>query len=141
MGMHNNIFNDSAIKLYNEIPKKIISWITILISILIIFIFISIIKFNTYVNYLGIYKNERVIIKKSYSSINKGDNLYINGKKYKYKVIKIKDDSIILNVKLDKNLKIDNNILKINMFKGRTNLLDIIRKKIKEVFYVEKNKW
>ena len=137
--MHDNMFNDSAIVLYNKVPKKIISWITILISVLFFLFLISLLKFNIYVNYLGIYKNERVIIKKSYSSINKSDNLYINGKIYDYEVIEINQDNIILKINLDKNLKINNNVLVINMLKSRTNLFEIIKRKWKEVFYYEKN--
>lgn len=127
-----DIFNDSAIILERKVPKKIKSWITILISLLILFVFISFIKFNTYEDYTGLYLNKQVIIYSNQFPLN--NKLYIEGKKYTYNIISINDNKVILDIELDNNLKVDNNVLRINLLKDRTTIFNILKKKWKDVF-------
>mgnify|MGYP003302592715 CR=1 FL=1 len=133
-----DIYNDSAIILERKTPKSIISWITILILVLIVFIIFSFIPFNIYKNYSGYInidnKNTYLIIslEKSDFPIVKNNILYIHNKCYKYKIISIKDNIVTLDVKLDDNLKIENNIVLINVLKEKTTLYKIIKNKIKK---------
>lgn len=135
-----DIYNDSAIILERKTPKSIISWITILILVLIVFIIFSFIPFNIYKNYSGYInidnKNTYLIInfKKSDFPIGKNNILYIHNKYYKYKIINIKDNTVTLDVKLDDNLKIENNIVLINILKEKTTLYKIIKNEIKKGF-------
>lgn len=133
------IFNDSAIILQKKVPKRIISWITILITSFIIFILISFIKFNFYKSYIAIYQNGKVVLNGNVSSLKKDDKLYIEHKQYKYKIINIESNKIFIDINLDDNLKINNNILNVNILKGKTSLFEIIKNKWKEVLFYERN--
>ena len=135
-----DIYNNSAIILNNKIPKKIISWITILVLILVIFIIFSFIPFNIYKSYFGYIKIEN---NNAYLIANLEDGdfpviknkiLYINGQKYEYEFIGIEDKELILKIELDESLKIDNNIVRANILKTRTTLFKIIKNKIKKGF-------
>lgn len=134
------IFNNSASILNKKVPNRIISWITILILLLILFIFSLFISFNKYKTYFGRVKGGYVEVYNYDFPINKKDKLYIERNLYDYKIINIEKDKIILDIKLDNNLNIDNNILVINILKGRTKLINIIKNKWKDVFSNEKIK-
>lgn len=136
------IYNDSAIILEKKTPKKIISWITILIILTIIFIIISFIPFNLYktkVGYVNIVDNNSYIVLPNNESdfpVHKNQKLYIKDKKYNYKIVKLESDKLILKINLDNNLKIQNNVLALNILKYRTTLFKIIKNKIKKGFEI-----
>ena len=137
-----DIYNDSAIILEKKTPKKIISWITILIILTILFVVFSFIPFNIYkplFGYVDITNNSSYLIldfDKSDFPFNKNNELYIKSKKYDYKVVRIEENKLILNVNLDNNLKVQNNIVTANVLKNRTTLFNIIKNKIKKGFGV-----
>ena len=135
-------FEYSKLKLINENPSKVISWITILIVTLVLFLIFSIfLKYNIYKNYIGYIDindnyNLKIYVDQSSFPLNKKDKLYINNKKYKYKIIKINllDNyyEILIDCKLDKNLLINNNIINLRFKKGSTTLITEIINKLKE---------
>ena len=137
-----DIYNDSAIILEKKTPKKIISWITILFILLCLFVVFSIIPFNIYKPFIGkvnVTNNKSYIVLK----INQRDfpitldnKLYIKNKEYNYQVVSIEEDVVLLNVNLDDDLKIQNNILNVNILKDRTTIFKIIKNKIKKGFDV-----
>ena len=118
-----DIYNDSAIILNRKTSKKIFSWITILIMLTILFIIFSFVPFNIYkvfVGYVNIDKNNSYIILNLNDSdfpIDKKNKLYIKNKEYSYKI-----------------MKIDGNIVSVNILKDRTTLFKIIINKIKKGF-------
>ena len=60
-----DIYNDSAIILEKKTPKKIISWITILIILTLLFVLFSFLPFNIYkplVGYVDIVDNSSYLI-------------------------------------------------------------------------------
>ena len=126
--------------LERKIPRSIISWITILIIIIVVSLIFINIPFNIYKNFNGYifkYKNNfyiEVLINKSDFPINKNDTLYIKNKKYSYKVINIDRKENILSLKLDDNIKIDNNIVRVNIKKDRTTVFNILKNIIKKGF-------
>ncbi|MBE6139651.1 MAG: hypothetical protein E7174_04060 [Firmicutes bacterium] len=137
-----DIYNDSAIILDKKIPKKIISWITILIILMILFVVFSFVPFNiykTFVGYIYIEDNNSYVvlsINESDFPINKNNKLYIQNKKYDYEVVMIQEDKLVLNINLDDNLKIQDNQVLLNILKNRTTLFEIIKNKIKRGFGV-----
>ena len=126
--------------LERKIPRSIISWITILIIIIVVSLIFINIPFNIYKNFNGyIFKYEnnfyiQVLVNKSDFPINKKDTLYIKNKKYSYKVINIDRKENILSLKLDDNIKIDNNIVRVNIKKDRTTVFNILKNIIKKGF-------
>ena len=137
-----DIYNDSAIILEKKTPKKIISWITILIILTILFVVFSFIPFNIYkplYGYVDITNNSSYLILDINNSdfpVNKNNELYIKNKKYNYKIVKIEEDKLILSANLDNNLKIQNNIITANILKNRTTIFKIVKNKIKKGFGV-----
>lgn len=129
-----DIFNNSAIILEKKVPKRIVSWITILISLTIVLIFLCFYKFNIYVKYVGIYKDNTLIISNSFFPLNKNNRLYIENKKYDYEIIDILSDEVILKIKLNNNLKINKNKLNVYIFKYKKNIYTIIKNKWKDAF-------
>ena len=124
-------------------PKFIISWITILITILILSLIFINIPFNTYKSFNGFEKDFqtnhtikkfyiRLLINKSDFPVNKKDTLYIKDKKYKYKVINIDRKKYILDLKLDESIKINNNIVKVNIKKEKITVFKILKNKIRK---------
>lgn len=134
-----NVFVFSKLKLMNEKPSKVISWITILCFLVIIFLIINIFfKYNVYSNYIGYIKdnNIRIIMDDNSFPIKKDYKLYIGKKKYDYKVLNIEKKEeyyeLLINCKLDKKLLIDNNILMVRFKIKKTTLFRIIVDKIKK---------
>ena len=119
-------------------PKFIISWITILITILILSLIFINIPFNTYKSFNGYifeYNKKfyiRLLINKSDIPVNKKDTLYVKDKKYKYKVINIDRKKYILDLKLDESIKINNNIVKVNIKKEKITVFKILKNKIRK---------
>lgn len=136
-----DIFNNSAIIMNRKTPKKIISWITILLLLIITILIFSFIPFNIYKRNIGvvfIYNNEYFVDLKLENNdfpIYKNKKLYINNDLYKYEVIKIDNNSVILKINLNEEHKIDGNILNMVILDNRTTLMNIIKFKIKRWFY------
>ncbi len=132
-----DIYNNSAIILYRKIPPKIISWITILIILLVLFIIFSFVPFNVYkpsTGYVKVESDESYLILNSDLPISKNYKLYIKNKLYDYEIIDIIDGQVILKLSLDDDLKIDKNIIRVNILKDRTTIFNIIKNKIKKGF-------
>lgn len=126
--------------LERKMPKSIVSWITILIIFLIVSLIFINIPFNTYKSFNGyIFRYEdnfyiQVLVNKSDFPINKKNTLYIKNKKYNYKVLNIDRKENILSLKLEDSIKIDNNIVKVNIKKGKTTVFNILKNIIKKGF-------
>ena len=137
-----DIYNDSAIILEKKTPKKIVSWITILVILLILFVVFSMVPFNVYKPFIGKVNitNNRTLVRLdlNYSGfpVNRYNKLYIKNKEYSYKVVSIEDNSLLLDINLDESLKIQNNIVNVNILKDRTTIFKIIKDKIKKGFDV-----
>ena len=136
-----DIFNNSAIIMNRKTPKKIISWITILLLLIITILIFSFIPFNIYKRNIGvvfIYNNEYFVDLKLENNdfpIYKNKKLYINNDLYKYEVIKIDNNNVILKINLNEEYKIDGNILNMVILDNRTTIMNIIKFKIKRWFY------
>lgn len=135
-----DIYKDSSIILDRAIPSKIISWITILIALILLFIVFSFLPFNIYKSMIGevniVDNDSYIILSQEYSDfpVNINNKLYIKDKKYNYEVVKIEEDKTIIKVDIEDDLKIQNNIVIINILKNRTTLFKIIKNKIKKGF-------
>ena len=135
-----DIYNDSAIILNNKTPSIIKSWIIILIILSLLFISISFIPFNIYKNFTGyvIIDNDKSYININMNEtdfpISKKDIMYIKNDKYKYKIMIIEDNNIILKVNLKEDIKINNNVVIVNILKERTSIFKILKDKIKKGF-------
>lgn len=126
--------------LNRKMPKSIISWITILIIFMIVSLTLINIPFNIYKSFNGyIFEDKnnfyiKVLVNKSDFPINNKNTLYIKDKKYKYKIININKDEYILDLKLDNSIKIDNNIVIVNIKKEKTTVFNILKNKLKKGF-------
>ena len=135
-----DIYNNSAIILNNKIPSFINSWIIILIIISLLFIVISFIPFNIYSTYSGVViENDKEFyislnLEKFDFPINKNNKLYIKDKNYKYEILNIEDNNVLISINLNDDIKINNNIVVVNVLKNRTTLFKIIKNKIKKGF-------
>ncbi len=130
-----DIYNNSSVILSRKVPKKIISWVTILCSFLIfIIIFGTFIKFSKYENTIGIVNGNTLTVLLEPNKLNNIKNkLFIKNKQYEFKVKSISKDYVISNNKnyyelildldLDEEYKINNNILEISIELEKTTLL------------------
>lgn len=136
--MENNVFNVSAYKLRTSNPPKINSYITILLLMIIIFIIILFIPYHRYDRYMSYVNNNQLVIIVDNNYFNdKNKELYIDGKKYNYKIEKISDKyiensqvyyEIFVSIELPKKLNINNNVIEVAYRSSQTNLLkEIIR--------------
>ncbi len=135
-----DIYNNSAKILESKTPSAIISWITILVILLIMMMILFLIPFNIYKKYTAYVNIENdktylnLLLKESDFPFNKNDKLYIKNDSYKYEIVKISDGVVTLVVNLSENLRVDNNILSVNVLKERTTVFEIIEKVIKKGF-------
>ena len=137
-----NVFAYSKLKLMNEKPSKIITWINILLLSLILFIILSIfLKYNIYSTHIGYIEitdnyNLKVIVDNTSLPIKKNYKLYIDNKQYNYKIIKIDKLSgyseILISAKLDNKVLINNNIVTVRFKKNKTTIMNELIKKIKK---------
>ena len=137
-----DVFKNSKMKIMYSSPSRIISWITIVLVIIVSFFIISIsYRYNTYIeviSYVNINEkyNIRGIIEKKDMPIKKNYKLYIEGKRYEYEIVDIKEYDnyyeLFIKCKVDKNLLINNNLLTLNFVKNKTTLMNEIIKKIKK---------
>ncbi len=135
-------FEYSKLKLMNEEPSKVISWITILLILLCLFILFSIFfKYNLYEQYPGIIElndhyNVKLYVDKKIFPLKKNYKMYLDDKKIKYSVYKINDTGtyyeLFLDCQLDDNLLINNNLVTIKIKKRQTTLLKEIIRKIRK---------
>lgn len=134
---HIDIYNNSAIILNKKTPKKVISWITILSILIIILIILFSIPFNIYKTYNGYITIEKetpyliLMVTVSDFPINKTNTLYIKKDKYDYEIIDVEEDKIVLKVNLKDEIKIEGNIVTLNILKDRTTVFNILKNKIK----------
>ena len=131
-----DIYNNSGFILNKDISFFEKSWIIILISLIILFIIIMFIPFNVYKNYNAYIENNSMylILENKDFPINKNDKLYIENNLYKYEIISINNNIVNIDIKLNKDINIENNTFKVNVLKDRTSLLKIIENKIKKGF-------
>ena len=135
-----DIYNNSAMILDSKTPSSIISWITIVIILSFLLLIVLLIPFNIYKPYYGtlniIDGNVLFITKLEYSDFpsSKNKRLYIKNTMYNYEVVSIDDDYLKFKIDLDDNLKVNGKTLIINILEDRTNLINIILKKLKKGF-------
>ena len=131
-----DIYNNSGFILNKDISFYEKSWIMILISLIILFITIMFIPFNIYKTYNGYIEDNYVclILENNDFPVNKNNKLYIENNLYKYKIVRIEKNIVIIDVKLKEDVNIENNIFKVNVLKSRTTLLRLIKNKIKKGF-------
>lgn len=137
-----NVFEYSKLKLINEKPSKVISWITILSIFIVLTLFISLfIHFHIYSTYTGYIDinddyNLRVIVDKNIFPIKDKYALYVENKKCDYQIKNIVYHNqyyeILIKCKLDKKLLINNNVVTVRFRKYKTTLMKEFIKKIKK---------
>jgi len=137
-----DVFKNSKMKIMYSSPSRIISWITIVLVIIVSFFIISIsYRYNTYIeviSYVNINEkyNIRGIIEKKDMPIKKNYKLYIEGKRYEYEIVDIKEYDnyyeLFIKCKVDKNLLINNNLVTLNFIKNKTTLMNEIIKKLRK---------
>ena len=131
-----DIYNNSGFILNKDISFFEKSWIIILVSLIILFIIIMFIPFNIYNTYNAYIENSSVylILEKDDFPVNKNNKLYIENNLYKYKIININNNIVVIDIKLKEDINIEGNTFKVNVFKSRTSLFKIIKNKIKKGF-------
>lgn len=131
-------YNMSMFLFNSMLPKKAISWITILIIVFIIFIIFANIPYAKYKNYIGyidcIDNNYYIKINLEESDFPFINNnyLYIMGKKQKYKIVSISNNIVTIKTKLDKNYLISNNKVLLSILNNKISLLELFIKKVKK---------
>jgi len=131
-----DIYNNSDFILNKDISFFEKSWIVILISLIILFMIIIFIPFNIYKTYNGYIQNNfvYVMLESNDFPVNKNNKLYIENNLYKYEIISIDNNVVVIDIKLKEDINIENNTFKVNVLKSRTSLLKIIKNKIKKGF-------
>jgi len=131
-----DIYNNSDFILNKDISFFEKSWIVILISLIILFMIIIFIPFNIYKTYNGYIQNNfvYVMLESNDFPVNKNNKLYIKNNLYKYEIISIDNNVVVIDIKLKEDINIENNTFKVNVLKSRTSLLKIIKNKIKKGF-------
>jgi hypothetical protein len=134
-----DIYNNSAVILNDKTPDFINAWLIILVILCLLFIEILFIPFNMYSAYNGhIIESDKesyisLNLEKSDFPISKNNKLYIKDKSYRYKILGIEGNNILISIKLD-DIKINNNIVVVNILKNRTTLYKMIKNKMKKGF-------
>ncbi len=135
-----DIYNNSAIILNNKTPNFIITWIIIIAILSLFIVVIMVIPFNIYNKYNGYIILEdnnsyiNLIVNKNDFPLYKNKKLYIEKEKYKYKIINVNDNNVLIKINLKEDIKINNNVVSVNVLKDRTTMLKIIKNKIKKGF-------
>lgn len=134
-----NVFVFSKLKLMNERPSKVKSWIIIIGILFVMFLIASMfIRIKIYSKNVGYVDDNiiRIVLNKDSFPINKNNKLYIGNKQYKYKVLKIESSNgyyeLLIDCKIDKKLHIKNNIITVRFKKGEKTLWKIIVEKLKK---------
>lgn len=136
-----NVFKNSKMRIMYINPSRIISWISIVSIFMFIFIIISLFyRFNVYISVFSYVDNKdkyniRAIIDRKIMPFKKNYELYIEGRRYKYEVIEIKEYDtyyeLFLNCNLDKELLINNNLITLNFVKRKSTLMNEFIKKLR----------
>lgn len=131
-----DIYNNSGFILNKNISFFEKSWIIILISLIILFTIFMFIPFNIYKTYNGYIEDNYMylVLENNDFPVNKNNKLYIENNLYKYKIISIENNVVVIDIKLKEDINIENNTFKVNVLKDRTNILKILKKKIKKGF-------
>ena len=133
-----DIYNNSAMILNKKTPKQVYSWITILILLIVILIILFSIPFNVYKTYIGNLimddNNSYIKLSLNYSDfpITNKNKLYIKDDVYNYEIININELEVLLKVNLKEELKINNNIIVVNVVKNRATVFKVLKQKIKK---------
>jgi hypothetical protein len=145
-----DVFNNSSIILERKTPSKIVSWITIIISAIVIFLFISIFyKYNEYLYYVGtVVKQEEGFYVKLYIEADKIVNFYnnelvIDNDKIDYKIISISDDyyhiepgtevyEVVIDCLTNEQSMINSNLVELRFKKPKVTFMNKIIEKIKK---------
>lgn len=139
-----DIYENSSIILLRKIPAKIVSWITLLIAaIIFIIIFTPYFKLKKHDNYIGIFKDDKILLLVEKNNINTIKNSFVlENKKYIFSIDSISQEyviiddknyyEVVLNADLEDKYKINNNILNISIEREETTLFDEIIKFFKE---------
>lgn len=139
------MYQNSNIVTMRKVPVKICSWITILILSTALFVIFSLtFKYKKYLkydavvnnNYVELYIDENFFIKSS------SDKVLINNKEYHYDVVALEEYSynmgeveywkIMLDIDLPKNLKVENNRLRLEFLDKETTFYNNVLEKIKK---------
>ena len=126
------MYNNSSFILKGKLPNIINSWILVLKIVLVLFIIFMFIPYNTYNNYIGcviVEKNNTYILLQKDTPLNK--NLYIEGKKYKYKIVDTKD-VIKIQLDLEESLRVNSLYVNINIRSDKKTLFKVLKNKIKK---------
>lgn len=126
------MYSSSEFILKYKLHSIVNSWILVLKIILllfIIFMFIPYSTYHTYIGYVSIKDNQSYIFLEKDTSLNK--NLYINGKKYKYKIVE-NNDYIKIKLDLEDSLKIDSLYLNVDIESDRKTLFKVLKNNIKK---------
>lgn len=135
-----NIYNDSAIILSKKIPKSSKIWIIMVLFFFLTLTVIFSIPFNKYKTFIGqvIINNDisylSIKLEKCDFPINKSNKLFIKRSEYHYEIESIEENQVILKLKLDESLKIDNNYMLVNILSDRTTIIEIIKENLKKGF-------
>lgn len=127
-----NAFNNSRVMIERKTPKKIISWITILIIITVLFICISVFyKYRKYNTYSALILKDDYVYLKIYSQDLPNSEMYIYNKKVDYKVISNDFESTLVKCDLKGDYLITGNPIKIYFKGGYTTLFNEIKNKLR----------
>ena len=131
-----DIYNNSGFIINKNISFYEKSWIIVLISLISLFIIFMFIPFNIYKTYNGYIEDNYMylILENKDFPVNKSNKLYIDNNLYKYKIISIENNIVVIDIELDEDINIENNTFKVNVLKSRTSILKIIKNKIKKGF-------
>lgn len=125
-----------------KLPTKIYSWTIILILSLLVGIFICYkFKFEYFYHNSSIYKNNTlsfIVYKSDLEKITSNHKIIINKKEYNYKILNISEAminninlepyfEILIDTKLENNLKIENNIVKFKIKYDVKNGFEIVK--------------
>ena len=137
-----NAFSYSKLKIMEEKPLIIKYWINTLIIILVLFIILSTkVHYKVYSNYIAYIENNnsynlKIIINDYNFPIKKNYKLYIDNKKYNYKIISIEAKEgyyeLLIRCNIEKNLLINNNIITVRFETKKTTLAKELIEKIKK---------
>lgn len=133
-----DIYNNSKLIIESKMPKRVISWVIILIVLSCLLIILFSISFNIYKSYFGeIIKEDNnfylnLYLDESDFPISKKSSIYIKDKKYDYRIIDINDGILRLEVDLDDEILIANNMVTVNVVSKRTTILKLVLSKIKK---------
>ena len=140
-----DIYRNSSIIILRKVPKKIVSWILILIVSSIVFLIISVtFKYKKYITYEGVISNNYIefYVDDDFLDKETSDDVIINRNKYHYQIIAFEEYSynlgineywkIVISADIPKEWIIENNKMKLVFLKEEKTLMQSIIDKIKK---------